>query len=175
MEKVKKPYQLIVLLLTIVNFILCFISFGRKEWFILKTYKYLNTVYLDLDSWYDAKFVDFGAIGIIFFILCCIVILFGIILLSLRYIKKREINIINIIFSIVSLVTGIFGIIAQALGKKYISEDLIGHEVVGCFDYEQTYFTNEYVLYIVLSTSILIITYSVIELIISYLLNKKLR
>lgn len=31
MEKVKKPYQLIVLLLTIVNFILCFISFWKKR------------------------------------------------------------------------------------------------------------------------------------------------
>ncbi len=174
LRKIVKPYRYSVLGLSLVNLILCLIKFGSRVWYDAYFNIYTYVVTYTKTGTYSATVLDATSMGTIFFVLCCLVVLLGAVLLILQLVKKFNKKGLNIAFSSLSLVTGIFGIIAHSTSRNFILKYIVRTKWNGNGgDYVQSYFTDGYVLYLILSFSILMIAYSAVELVNLFMTKKE--
>ena len=171
LEKIIKPYRYSILGVSLVNLILCLCSYGYKEWYKVYYSKDYLWDYVK-DGRYNAKLIDVSTIGSIFFICCCALLVLGAAIIFLQKVKEYNNKYLNIAFSGFSIFTGILGVIAQAEGKSYILANRSLTELSD-FRYVQSFFTDKYILSLVLMLSILMIIYSAIELAYFFISSKK--
>lgn len=166
LEKITKPYRYSVLGLSLVNLILCLLTYGKRVWYDAYFNRYTYQITYSVQGTYYATVLDATSMGTIFFVLCCLVLLLGIVLLVLKLVKKLDKKVLNITFSGLSLVTGIFGIIAHSTSRNFILEHIVMTKWNGKpGDFVESHFSSSYVLYLILSFSILMIIYSLVELV----------
>ena len=94
-DKLLFIYKLAMLGLMVGCMILCFIPFGKVEFYetVIRGTKYYRYVDLDFVNSYTAKIMQSGGargtIGIIFFILCCLILVFLVVSLLVKKINKK--------------------------------------------------------------------------------------
>lgn len=165
LEKIRGVYLYSILLLTIANIILSFFSFGERRWYDISFNTY-GIVYNETPGVYCATILDASTIGTIFFVLCCLLLLLCIIVLCLKLNNKKEIKMMNNIFCGLTLATGILGIITQASESEFIIKHIEMTEWSGQnADYVKSCFTNQWILYLILLFSIIMFTYSIVEIV----------
>ena len=88
LRKIVKPYRYSVLGLSLINLILCLIQFGSRVWYDAYFNIYTYAVTYTKKGTYSATVLDATSMGTIFFVLCCLVVLLGVVLLILQFLSK---------------------------------------------------------------------------------------
>ena len=126
-DKLLFIYKLAMLGLMVGCMILCFIPFGKVEFYetVIRGTKYYRYVDLDFVNSYTAKIMQSGGargtIGIIFFILCCLILVFLVVSLLVKKINKK---LALCITSGSSVLLFIFGLLAFILNIKCITSHI---------------------------------------------------
>ena len=192
-DKLLFIYKLAMLGLMVVCMILCFIPYGKVMFYkvvIKGTFPYIYAD-LQLNTTFVAKILYSGStrgtIGIIFFILCCLILVFLVVSLLVKKINKK---LALCITSGSSVLLFIFGLVAFILNIKYITSHISSFTEADKLvnsDYAQALFekynnlipidvpTNLFVLYLVLIFIIIAFVGSITVFVLNFAKLKRLK
>ena len=192
-DKLLFIHKLAMLGLMVGCMILCFIPFGKVEFYetVIRGTKYYRYVDLDFVNSYTAKIMQSGGargtIGIIFFILCCLILVFLVVSLLVKKINKK---LALCITSGSSVLLFIFGLLVFILNIKYITSHISSFTEADKLvnsDYAQALFekynnlipidvpTNLFVLYLVLIFIIIAFVGSITVFVLNFAKLKRLK
>lgn len=127
MKIYNKISKFVLIGLGVINIILSFIPFGRVDWYK----NFYNFVYGNKDGVYTAYLYENNFLGTMFFIFNILIVVALIVVVILKYVKEKEINLLNLIINFGAVLTGLFGIIAPFIAKEYIVSKIDGFEAAG--------------------------------------------
>lgn len=167
-QKLAKPLKFAGIGTAALSIILCFIDFGKVEWYEKVTKRVYTYYYYEYKNTarYFARIIDCKLVGTIFFIFACLLFIYSLLMIIIKKMNKKP---FTIIFASLAIVTSILGVLTSIFDTLYIVDkwNYLPTNITSFSPYKLgvAYFKNRYVLHTIFSLSTLLLGYSIFSLI----------